>query len=54
MGWRNPSSGIYMPQYALDVNVGIAAVSPCTQNGLRLMYAGESNNNCDKGLFPGL
>ncbi|HNA15972.1 MAG TPA: tail fiber domain-containing protein [Ferruginibacter sp.] len=52
-GLAGIGSGIYMPQYALDVNVGIAAVSPCTQNGLRLMYAGESNNNCDKGLFLG-
>lgn len=52
-GLAGIGSGIYSPQYALDVNVGIGATNPCGRNGLRLMSAGELNNNCDKGIFMG-
>ncbi len=52
-GLAGIGSGIYSPQYALDVNAGIAGVNPCSRNGLRIMAAGEVNNSCDKGIFVG-
>lgn len=52
-GLAGIGSGGYLPQYALDINAGIAAVNPCIRNGLRILTAGEANNNCDRGLFMG-
>ncbi|MBK7433583.1 MAG: hypothetical protein IPI66_06570 [Chitinophagaceae bacterium] len=38
------------PQYTLDMRIGMAAIFPCTRNGLRINIPGNPNS-CDKGLF---
>ncbi|MBL0055978.1 MAG: hypothetical protein IPP31_07215 [Chitinophagaceae bacterium] len=40
------------PQYTLDMRIGMAAIFPCTRNGLRINIPGNPNS-CDKGLFLG-
>jgi hypothetical protein len=52
-GLAGIASGNMQPQYALDVNVGIGAVSPCNRNGLRLNTLQNVNNPCENGLFLG-
>lgn len=41
------------PQYNMDIALGMAAVNPCTRNGIRLKPPGFSNG-CDNGFFMGL
>ncbi|MBP6431129.1 MAG: tail fiber domain-containing protein [Ferruginibacter sp.] len=52
-GLAGIGSGIFNPQYALDVNVGIGGVSPCSRNGFRLNTLQNISNPCENGLFLG-
>ncbi len=45
--------GEFNPQYNMDISVGIAAINPCTRNGMRIKPFGYPND-CDKGFFVGL
>lgn len=44
--------GEISPQYTFDMKIGMAAVVPCTRNGLRINVP-TNTNACDKGLFLG-
>jgi hypothetical protein len=53
-GLAGIGSGSMQPQYALDVNVGIGGVTPCSnRNGLRLNTLQAAGNPCENGLFLG-
>ncbi len=40
------------PQYTLDMRIGMAAIFPCSRNGIRINTPANTNA-CDQGLFVG-